>query len=115
MRIGFRSDRRGGERRGLTGDGLGFRRIGLGLSDSSDVELLGACGGDDDVCLGMASKKVVAAAWIRVRGCAERRLEAAVSAGLRGAILAAWPLVRGGDGVRRERGWRGIYGLAWLG
>jgi hypothetical protein len=29
--------------------------------------------------------------------------------GLRGAIPAAWPLVRGREGVQRERGWRGIY------
>jgi hypothetical protein len=71
-------DRGGAE---LTGDGLGFRQIGSGSSDSGDAELLGACGGDDDVCLGVASKKVVAATWIRVRGHAERRLEVAVSAG----------------------------------
>jgi hypothetical protein len=60
----------------------------------------------------MASKKVVAVAvaWIRVRGRAERRLEVAVSAGLRGAIPVTWPLVREGDGVQRERGWSGIYG-----
>jgi hypothetical protein len=104
-------DRGGAE---LTGDGLGFRRIGSGSSDSGDAELLGACGGDDDVRLGVASKKVVAATWIRVRGRAERRLEVAVSAGLRGAISAAWPLVRGEDGVQREMGgWVFMEGSTW--
>jgi hypothetical protein len=31
------------------------------------------------------------------------------AAGLRGAIPAAWPLVQGGDGVRRERGGGGVF------
>jgi hypothetical protein len=63
VRVGFRSD--GRERRGgdLTADGLGFRRIGSGLSDSDDVVLPGACGGDDGAQQRSAISMGVVARW----------------------------------------------------